>query len=485
MLDWGGSRKIRRSGALEGWFRERDAAHLVSRMKSDVDAAVELSPRATTLARALRVLDFVEAARVTPLLDEPARRREVLDGLRAHLLGIFEAGRLGSFAAAARSSFALELLVSLGDPPSRSDRDYPEVDARARDIGLRLGLSRREADGIACQIAVAVEGDCGEPGREPHLALGFFAGMLAGERPVVRQRMAQLAKWLVRARVWQVDTFLWFHLFGRAKRSKEVGSLRSLFARNARLEVEAALRALMTDDAAFERMKKDSDGPAPGTAPYLLREGDLRGLDGLRDVVRERHPHAWIHFGDPLGALAVREALGLKGRCTLASQASRGDAALDRMLPLARDPRLRILEDDEERRLRSRLRAEKVAGSADGPITPASLRAARGRGRPLLVTDAGGYLGVARTMDSGPGRRAAEDGLSGVRCGSMAFAEAVLSLLRPGDVAAFFGGPGAIPYLRAATWLSLEVREDARPHVTAIAWRQRFPGLEARWEPRP
>jgi hypothetical protein len=65
----------------------------------------------------------------------------------------------------------------------------------------------------------------------------------------------------------------------------------------------------------------------------------------------------------------------------------------------------------------------------------------------------------------------------------MSFAEGVLSALRPGDTAVF-SGTGGVPYLRSATWLSLSMGSDGLPSVTAVAWRQSFPGFEPRWEVR-
>jgi hypothetical protein len=483
MLDWSGQRTIRRSSAHEAWPAERDPARLLERAKADIAASLGPACRANALGRAIRVLDLVEAARETPLLQDPQHRARVLGGLRTYLLDALESERLDSAAARARASFLLELLLSLCESPPRPETDFPGVETRARDVSLRLGLNLRGGAIVRCQLAQSLEGDCGDPGREPHLALGFFAGLLGGERRPIVERMVRLARRLVRGRVWRVDFFLWFHVFDRARRSGAGDDVRALFARNARLEVEVALRELLADAEAVERMLADGQDFMPGTAPGSLRDDDVRALDRLRSAWPGEPPRRWVHVGDPLGALSIGDVLRLEGSTSVVTRAPGAGEVIRRVLPLARDPALRILEDAEVERVESRLRESSAKRSEGDPLEVGMLRRLRGKRGPLLLTDLGGLLGVVAPFDHEAARRADANGASAARYGAMAFAEAVLSALGPGDTAVFLG-TGGVPYLRSATWLQLSIRDDRRVSVSAIAWRQRFPGFESRWEAR-
>jgi hypothetical protein len=98
-----------------------------------------------------------------------------------------------------------------------------------------------------------------------------------------------------------------------------------------------------------------------------------------------------------------------------------------------------------------------------------------------LYTSGGSYLGSIRPEDDRMREDARQRRLSGARLGALRMAEAMLSVLRPGDLLALFGRAG-IPYFRGVTWLILTVGADRRLTVRGVGYRTGYPSRVERWE---
>jgi hypothetical protein len=154
------------------------------------------------------------------------------------------------------------------------------------------------------------------------------------------------------------------------------------------------------------------------------------------------------------------------------------------VLPLSVGPGepLRLMEPAEIDAYAARMRASAVVHRRVDLLRPGELEAAAlPFAGATLYTSGGSYLGSIRPEDDAMRAEAVRRQLSGARLGAMRMAEAMLSVLRPGDVLALFGRAG-IPYFRGVTWLIFTVSAGPRLAVRGVGSRSGYPKREERWE---
>jgi hypothetical protein len=451
--------------------------------------AVDEAGARDPVARARAVAALVDALDALPDLGDPAARRSVLDEMRRRLAERLEGVRLADPDGPARAATALEMLVSICDPPPRPEADYPGLTARRRAIAALLDLDRPLRRRLEHRLLLEASGDMFIDGRAPHLHRGLF-DLVLGAEPVVSDRARTLTRALLERRMSNLDHFLWLHLLRRDREGA-----RALFARNDAAEVGAALRGLLADDAAFARMLDDHDQRHGGRTRLTLGERDHAGLDQLRRLVRNAKPARWVDLAGGLNTFHRERAPGMDDKPTIAVDLVRPDPdCLDNLVPVHatwavhEDPRAggafmsaRLLTDDELAAFRARVLHDPVVVRTANLLDAEALRAAvPPSDAPTLYTLAA-YLVSIRPQDDDLRRQAREGRVPGPRLGAMRMIENVLGLLRPGDLLAL-AGRSVTPYLRGACWINAEVTPEGGLRVRGAGYRLAYPGFRVRWD---
>jgi hypothetical protein len=455
----------------------------VDAVAEDADRAIAAAPDLDLYARAAAVKHVMRAFDRAAGIDDAAERRRAAAWLRGRLVARLEDAPLGDPAALARAVVALELLASINESARRVADDFPGLRERIGRVADRLGLGPVERRRVRHHLVFEHYGDLGMSARAPHLCAAFFR-LVLDDPGELGARAARLYGAMIGSLAGYVDYFLWYHLWRTGERD-DPRRVRDLFAANDAGAVARSLEALLGDDAAYEAMLADRDLRHSGRMKLVVGRYQSLGMEHVRRLVRGRGVARWIDLAGGLSTYYLGEPLGVADRPSYCFDALDADeASLTHVLPLRIGPGepLRLMDPAEIDAYAARIRASAVVRRRVDLLRPGELAAAA---LPFdgatLYTSGGSYLGSIRPEDDGMREEAVRRQVSGARVGAMRMAEAMLSVLRPGDLLALFGRAG-IPYFRGVTWLILAASADGRLAVRGVGRRTGYPKREERWD---
>jgi hypothetical protein len=444
-------------------------------MAADIDAAParDIFERAAAIKERTHTFDFL------PEVADPEEHRRAANWLRRRLIASLEATSLDGAEGLARAGVTIETLVSLNETRQRLREDFPGLRPQIDAIVARLGLTAQERRRVRHHLVFEHYGDLGVGARKPHLHDAFFR-LVLGDEPVLGERAARLYRGLLDVLAGYVDYVLWYHLWKR-----DAGLARELFARNDPAEVEAALRALLADDDAYERLLADHDPRHAGRMKLVVGRYSNLGMDHLRRLAKGFRVARWVDLAGGLSSYYLDALLGLEGTPALCVDAAETDeSALEHVLPLEFEALkgVWLMDDAEIEAYADRIRKSPIERRVANLLhLDETRRAVPPIDRPTLYTCGGSYLGSIRPEDEAVRSEAIRRGVSGPRVGAMQMADTILALGRPGDLISFFGRAG-VPYFRGVTWLTLAVSRTFRPVVRIAGYRSTYPLRREHWE---